>query len=402
MNPAAPAVRVVRGSSVPCLTHGHTSALDQLGRSYAELQPVAILIGESKSSASYLIDCFVESIEGDVAAARITEPCSDADDAMRKVVQTVGLDPKDMSVADLESLLTTFLSDQKHNNRRTIICFEESQDRAWWVLDTVRRLVELETKGEFGLMVVLSGRPGLNELLVKPSFDVIRAYAGRRIVLGPLTLVETREYISREVEAAEIADIDRVFEFAAVTLIHELCSGSFDSIDALCCKCIRIAYEENARPISTDLVKKASKLLRQRRITSHSSAEAGSMRVNGARFPEGRLITRMNGVVVQEHALSQGHLLIGRGKQCDVHVDSPTVSRRHAVVVNSLAGIGLVDLGSKNGTFVDGRRVEKHVLQNGDLIAVGDCTITYFAGDDRQDKVALSGRRDPSLHPRSG
>lgn len=384
MIPAAPAMRVEKGSSFPDLTHGHTSALEQLGRAFAAAQPVAILIGESESGASYLIDRFLDSIDGDVDAARITEPCSDADAGMREVFQVVGLDPKDMSPADLDNAFTTFLSDQRHNNRRTIICFEETQDKAWWVLDTVRRLIELETKGGFGLMVILSGGSGLNELLVQPSFDVIRAHAGQRIVLGALTLLETREYISREVEAAEIADISQVFEFAAVSLIHEVCSGVLDGIDTLCCLCIQLADEEGADPISTDMVKTADKLLRQGTITPHSYAEAGPMRVNGARFREGRLIARMDAAVVQEQALNHGHILIGRGKLCDIPVISPVVSRHHALVVRSSTGVGLVDLGSKNGTFVDGRRIEQHVLQNGDLIAVGDCTIAYFAGDDRQ------------------
>ena len=384
MSPAAPAAQVEKGSSFPYLTHGHSGALDQLCRAFEEARPVAILVGERTSSASYLIDCFVDSIGSDVAVVRVTEPCSDAYAGMREVVQAVGIDPQDMSLADLENALTTFLSDQRRDNRRTVICFEETQDKASWVLDTVRRLIELQAKGEFGLMVILSGRPGLNELLIKPSFDVIRALAGPRIVLGPLTSLETREYISREVEAAEVADIGEVFESAAVTLIHEVCSGVIDNIDALCCKCIDLADDEEAGPISVDLVNKANKLLRQSRKTPRSSANAKPKRVNGARLPAGRLIARMNGVVVQEKALNGGNVLIGRDKLCDIPVTSSIVSRQHALVVNLASGVGLVDLGSKNGTFVDGRRIGRHLLQSGDLISIGDCTITYFAGDGRQ------------------
>lgn len=384
MSPEAQAVRVEQASSFPYLTHGHTNALEQLGRAFEEARPVAILVGERTSSASYLIDCFVDIIDGDVSVVRITEPCSDADAGMSKVVQAVGLDPKDMNLADLEKAFTIFLSAQSLNGRRTVICFEETHDEARWVLDTIRRLIELQAKGDFGLMVILSGRPGLNELLVKPCFDVIRALAGPRIVLGPLTLVETREYISREVEAAEVADIGEVFEFDAVTLIHEVCSGVPDNIDALCCKCIGLADKEGAGPVSVNLVKKADKLLRQSRKMPLSSAKAKPKRVNGASFPAGRLIARMNGVVVQEQALSGGNILIGRDTLCDMPVTSSIVSRRHAVVVNSLDGVGLIDLDSKNGTFVDGRRIQRHLLQSGDLIAIGNCTITYVAGDDRQ------------------
>lgn len=384
MSPAAPAAQVEKESSFPYLTHGHSGALDQLSRAFEEARPVAILVGEKTSSTSYLIDCFVDSIGRNVAVARVTERCSDAYAGIREVVRVIGLDPKDMSLADLENALMTFLADQRRDNRRTVICFEETQDEDLWVLDTVRRLIELQAKGEFGLMVILSARPGLNDLLVKPSFDVIRALAGPRIVLGPLTLLETREYILREVQAAELADIAEVFESAAVTLIFELCSGVIDNIDALCCKCIDLADDEEVGPISADLVKKADKLLRQSRKTPLSSANAKPKRVSGARLPAGRLIARMNGVVVQERALNGGNILIGRDKLCDIPVTSSIVSRQHALVINLSSGVGLVDLGSKNGTFVDGRRIGRHLLQSGDLISIGDCTITYFAGDDRQ------------------
>ncbi len=384
MSAAAPAAQVQKGSSFPYLTHGHSGALDQLGRAFEEARPVAILVGERSTSASYLIDCFVDTTESDISVARITEPCSDADDGMRKVVQAVGLDPKDMSLADLESAFKAFLSEQSHNSLRTIICFEETQDEAWWVLDTVRRLIELQAKGDSGLMVILSGRPGLNEMLVKPSFDLIRALAGPRIVLGPLTLAETRDYISREVEAAEVADISEVFEFDAVTLIHEISSGVLDSIDALCCKCINLAEKQGSDPISMALVKKADKLLRQNRKTPPAAAKLEPKPVKGARLKAGRLVARMNGAVVQEQALNGGNILIGRDTLCDIPVASSIVSRHHALIVNSAAGVGLVDLGSKNGTFVDGRRIQRHLLKSGDLIAIGDCTIAYFAGGDRQ------------------
>ena len=129
---------------------------------------------------------------------------------------------------------------------------------------------------------------------------------------------------------------------------------------------------------------KADKLLGRAPMKQHSNTEAGSVQVNGAKLPIGRLIARMNGVVVKEHALHHGHTLIGRGELCDIPIVSPAVSRHHALVVSSPVGVSLVDLSSTNGTFVDGRQIERHSLQSGDVIAVGDCTIAYVASDDRR------------------
>jgi DNA-binding winged helix-turn-helix (wHTH) protein len=70
--------------------------------------------------------------------------------------------------------------------------------------------------------------------------------------------------------------------------------------------------------------------------------------------------------------LQLGRNLIGREAGCTVVIDSPAVSRHHALIEVSRAGATLEDLGSRNGTYVRGQRVTSLVaLQDGDEIAVG-------------------------------
>jgi len=65
----------------------------------------------------------------------------------------------------------------------------------------------------------------------------------------------------------------------------------------------------------------------------------------------------------------RGRLVIGRGNDCDLILDEPEMSRRHAVIENSGDGIYLRDLGSANGTFVNGVQVRDAVLHPDDQIA---------------------------------
>lgn len=62
-------------------------------------------------------------------------------------------------------------------------------------------------------------------------------------------------------------------------------------------------------------------------------------------------------------------LTIGRGTECDLVLDEPEMSRRHALVENTGDGVYLRDLGSSNGTFVNGVQVRDAVLHPGDQIA---------------------------------
>ena len=382
---AAPALWVENEPSLPFVTGCHRNALDRLGRAFTEARPLVVLIGEGKSGARFLIRRFFAGLEDDVSVARITEPCSDAIAGMRKIIRGIGFEPKDMSLADLENVFTMFLSFQRTHQRRTIICIEETQDNGLWLLDKVRHLVELEAEGKFGLMVILSGRPSLNELLYEPPLDAIRAQAGPRIALAPFTLAETREYIKLRIESAGSADISQAFEFHAITLIHELCAGVPDAVSTLCCNCLQLADEEDTAPVTTEIVKKASKLLRLAPVLQPSDADASSVKVNGVSPARGRLIARINGEVVQEQPLNRGRILIGRDELCDIRITRPPVSRHHALVVNSPVGVKLVDLGSTNGTFVNGCPIKQCMLQDSDVIVVGDdCRIEYVAPDDQQ------------------
>jgi pSer/pThr/pTyr-binding forkhead associated (FHA) protein len=71
-------------------------------------------------------------------------------------------------------------------------------------------------------------------------------------------------------------------------------------------------------------------------------------------------------------------IVIGRGATCDLVLASPAASRRHAEVVGQPAGWRVRDLGSTNGTFLNGERVEaERELHAGDAIQIGEQTIHF-------------------------
>ena len=77
-----------------------------------------------------------------------------------------------------------------------------------------------------------------------------------------------------------------------------------------------------------------------------------------------------------------GEISIGRTPDADIFIDDDGVSRRHAKLVQTVEGIRLVDLGSTNGTFNNGQKVDSLVLQDGDRIQIGSTTILKFSYQD--------------------
>jgi pSer/pThr/pTyr-binding forkhead associated (FHA) protein len=70
--------------------------------------------------------------------------------------------------------------------------------------------------------------------------------------------------------------------------------------------------------------------------------------------------------------------VIGRSRQCDVVIDDPNISRRHAEVRPQGGAWVLRDLGSTNGSVLNGRRIEEpEVIESGDEIEIGTSLITF-------------------------
>jgi pSer/pThr/pTyr-binding forkhead associated (FHA) protein len=102
-----------------------------------------------------------------------------------------------------------------------------------------------------------------------------------------------------------------------------------------------------------------------------STPEPGSeMNATRARLVPPKVVLRgVSGGYFGKIVPVRGRLVIGRGNDCDLVLDEPEMSRRHAVIENSGDGIYLRDLGSANGTFVNGVQVRDAVLHPDDQIA---------------------------------
>jgi pSer/pThr/pTyr-binding forkhead associated (FHA) protein len=105
-----------------------------------------------------------------------------------------------------------------------------------------------------------------------------------------------------------------------------------------------------------------------------------------------KLILSMDGLVLKEIPLTKERTTIGRKPHNDIQIDNLAVSGEHAVIVTILNDSFLEDLGSTNGTVVNGNPVKKHFLQNNDVIELGKYKLKFLgeasgagAGGDKAD-----------------
>jgi pSer/pThr/pTyr-binding forkhead associated (FHA) protein len=107
-----------------------------------------------------------------------------------------------------------------------------------------------------------------------------------------------------------------------------------------------------------------------------------------------KLVLSLNGVVQGEYQLDKERITVGRKPDNDIQIDNLAVSGKHALIITILDDSFLEDLGSTNGTYVNGKLIKKHALKNGDVIAIGKHELKYInehatADDDEFEKTMI-------------
>jgi pSer/pThr/pTyr-binding forkhead associated (FHA) protein len=89
--------------------------------------------------------------------------------------------------------------------------------------------------------------------------------------------------------------------------------------------------------------------------------------------------------LAHDFELPAGEFIVGRSAECQLAVDDPLVSRKHAVLRVTPTGVTVSDLGSRNGVVVNGNKIDgPHELGDGDKIGIGSQEMTLHRLDEHR------------------
>ena len=376
-------------SELQRLTPCDQRALNRLRTAFEDGSPVAFLAGAGTARSRQVIDSFLAAFDEKTSVARVAKPRADATSCMRDVVSAIGFEAKDFCLTDLEKIFTMFLSFQRSHGLRTVICIEDAQDCSSWVFDKVFELAETELRESCGLFVILSGQTDLTHHLTVNSTRAKVLRAVREIPVAPLTLAEAREFVVRQVKSKGFDDISQVIEYEAISRLYEISAGTPDTVYGLCNESLNIAAKNSAYPVTANGVSVAAGALGLIPEEVPQLAEDPELMVPVADSSV-RLSVRSRGHANREYTFVQDCITIGRDRTSDVCVPSPLVSRHHVLIVKSSDGVKLMDLGSTNGSVVNGQKVVSCNLQSGDSIVLGDCRIEFATAEPTLDDIIMA------------
>ena len=117
------------------------------------------------------------------------------------------------------------------------------------------------------------------------------------------------------------------------------------------------------------------------KLTS-ASVQGNAVPVTTEEQNEDSPLLEING---NQYLLTKDKTVIGRGSGCDIVIDDPGISRKHLEIDITPGGVIARDLGSTNGTYVEGHQVPAATLLDGNTITIGRTRILYWASSQEQE-----------------
>ena len=367
-----------------------------------------VITGEIGSGKTTLIETFLKELEKDVVVAQINQTQVSAIEFLQTVLVQFGFQPFRMKKAELLSTLNEFLVEQYANGRRVLLIVDEAQNLSNKVLEEIRLLSGVETTKEKVLRIILAGQPELNDKLNSAMLIQLAQRIRLRFHLTALSKTDTQLYIQHRLEVAG-SQGRQIFDPETFPLVFRYTGGIPRLVNTLCDTSMMAAFAQDRDVVKVEDMKAAIEELQwveyaERSVKlqalghghapSHASSEASGER----RVVLGRILVGFNGQTIAERELTPGRFIIGRTPDNDLQIDSKYISRHHAQIVTSSSTSVLEDLNSTNGIYVRAKRVRRRMLNDGDVVQIGQHEIMYF--DERLSRTrVLSGEGEDDAMP---
>jgi pSer/pThr/pTyr-binding forkhead associated (FHA) protein/type II secretory pathway predicted ATPase ExeA len=311
---------------------------------------------------------------------------------LRKVLSDLGLEAPGASTGELKNILQVYLQHHSASNRRAVLMVDHLEQIAVPVLRELEWLSGLRFRNRSLMCFVLLTRSEgiVADLMPGDGGEQLPPYVHQR--LSGFDLEETRSYLYTCLENVGCEDAERLFSQGVIVDIQAFTRGLVGDIDALCCEALSALAKKPRKgrtspTLTSALIKLAGKKLHLNYNSSVSDfigevlspESVHQFDTHELTIDAARLFVSSQGRVVAEISLNRPRMVLGRGEDCDISLDSSYVSHYQNLFMETEDGWMLIDLNSTNGCYVNGHRIREHRLQDGDVIAVGHHQISFVA-----------------------
>ena len=212
-----------------------------------------VLTGEVGTGKTTLLRRALSSFrDRRVATSFVFNPRLDVIDFLEFVLTDFGLIPTSRTKSGMLLQLNRWLIERYRMEETCVVVVDETQNLSWDLLEEIRLLTNLETSSEKLLQIVLSGQPELEEKLRHPSVRQLRQRVSLWCRTQALTDAQTHAYVAERLRIAGASW--PLFSPTALDLVHRYSRGIPRLINLICEHALIVAYVEQARQVTNNMV----------------------------------------------------------------------------------------------------------------------------------------------------
>ncbi|MFQ5982457.1 MAG: FHA domain-containing protein [Woeseiaceae bacterium] len=331
--------------------------------------------GPPLSGKTSIIRQFTASLPEDYAVAVVDGAGMEANALLQNILSQFGYDLGRASAIERFNMIKVFAMQQTANDRAPLLIVENAHALTPISFDILCELANLDVDGKSALRIILASDRPMLPIVRAPAMEPISKRVTGEFLLRPLTRQETANYVYKKLISGGCGDPRRVVPPDVCDSLHAASGGWPGMIDQLTLLALSNADRCPLRvdhiprqPRPADLPVGATPLVQP----------ASKRRPAGKNDSAPQLILTCRGKTLKRMAANRPALMIGRNEHCDLRIASDCISRHHAVLFRKGSATIIVDLKSRNGICVNGKRVTHQLLINNDIISLPDYRIKFI------------------------
>lgn len=352
---------------VPC--RPQQAAIRFLDETRRNRHGLGLFHGPPLSGKTSAINQFKAVHAGDCAIAIVDGAGKKEGELFGDILRQFGFDHGFDSVNERFGMVRVFAMQRTVAGEAPLLIIENAHRMNPMVLEMLCDLAEEQVDGRSALRMVLASHKPMLPIIEAPAMASMSKRVTGKFLLQPLTRSETANYVYRKLMGGGCKNPHYLVPRPVCDRLHASSGGWPGMIDRL----------------AMSAIASAERFPLQVAHVPPPSAPAGER----APAPP-QLIVTHNRKTLERLRLDKPRLLIGRNELCDLCIDGDWISRHHAVLFRNDHATIVVDLKSKNGTFVNGQRISKLALADNDIISIGDHRVKFIDPSARR-RMSLRG-----------
>lgn len=333
-------------------------ALSFLSRVLSDERGVCLLYGPPASGKSVVANQFIRQVQSQLAVAIVNGTRMKTAELLTRILEQFGYRVALDSIDEMLNMLTVFVVQQTRTNQPPLLILENINSMYPSALSALCKLASLNVNGRHALRLVLISNRNIERVVNSPGMATIAKRVVGNFKLGPMSSAESMRYLYAKLQSGGVERPDDVFSVEVCEKLHALSGGWPGELESMALSILE--QSETAQIRVDDIIDPDAPVIDETPM----------------------LIITLSGKTPREVRLTEKRALIGRSDLSDIVIPDQYVSNQHALIIRDQNAVVIVDLKSRNGTFVNSRRVQSKVLLHNDIISVGDhrLKMIYAAG----------------------